>query len=219
MSKQKIRVYRDIVEVNAQWSNLTRKLLKDQSVVMLNIIGSPGCGKTTLLEQTCKLINQDLRLAILEGDIETTRDAERLKDLGIPVSQLITGGTCHLQAQLINQALNDLPLNSLDMVIVENVGNLVCPAGFDIGENAKLAVLSITEGEDKPLKYPLLFREAGAIILTKTDLLPHLNFNLDECISYIKQINSEIPIFQVSAFAQKGMQQWIEWIREFAQKG
>lgn len=207
-----IKVYRNLMGANEKWAGKTRVLLSDKNTRMLNLIGSPGSGKTTLLEEMVGRIAGKIRFAVLEGDVETTRDSERLAALNVPVSQLLTGGTCHLEAKLVHHALRDLPLDELDMVIVENVGNLVCPAEFDIGETAKVAVLSITEGEDKALKYPLLFREAGAVVLTKVDLLPHLDFDISRCVECIRQVNGKLPIFRVSAKSGVGMKEWIDWV-------
>lgn len=213
MSLTEIKVYRDLMGANEEWAAKTRELLNQKKLRMLNLIGSPGSGKTTLLERTIRDIGREFRMAVLEGDVETTRDAERLHALGIPVSQLLTGGACHLEAKLVHHALKDLPLDKVDLVIVENVGNLVCPAEFDVGEAAKVAILSIAEGEDKPLKYPLLFREAKAVVLTKLDLLPHLDFDLDGCVAAIRQVNANIPVFQVSAKSGHGMAGWTGWVR------
>jgi hydrogenase nickel incorporation protein HypB len=179
---------------------------------MLNLIGSPGCGKTALLEVLLPRLAEKSRCAVLEGDVETARDAERLKNLGIPVSQIITQGTCHLGAQIVNKAVQELPLRDLDLIFVENVGNLVCPTAFDIGETCKLAVLSVTEGEDKPLKYPLLFREAWALLLTKIDLLPYLPFDREKCLEYISGVNGRLPVFEISAFKKQGITAFAEWI-------
>ncbi len=212
MSSMNIRVYRDLMGANAEWAQKTRMLLKEKNLRMLNFIGSPGSGKTTMLAEMVRQLAGKMRFAVLEGDVETTRDAERIAALKIPVSQLLTGGACHLEAKLVHYALKDLPLNELDMVIVENVGNLVCPAEFDIGETAKVAILSVAEGEDKPLKYPLLFREAGAVVLTKIDLLPYLTFDIESCVNYVQQVNAAIPVFRLSAVQGSGMEAWLEWL-------
>lgn len=212
MTAKNIRVYRDLMGENDKWARETRELLRSKKVAMLNFIGAPGCGKTMLLERLVQHLDGQLRIGVLEGDVETTHDAERIGELGIPVSQLLTGGACHLEAKLVHYALKDLPLEDLDLVIVENVGNLVCPAEFDIGEDAKIAVLSVTEGEDKPLKYPLLFRECKAAVVTKTDLLPHLSFDIDSCLGYLRQVNAGVPVFQVSAQTGEGIPQWSEWV-------
>ncbi len=211
MATTEIKVYRDLMGENEKWARKTRDILGAHGMRMINIIGSPGCGKTRLLERMSATWAGAVRFAVLEGDVETTRDAERLHAIGVPVSQLLTGGSCHLEAKLVHRALQDLPLAALDLVVVENVGNLVCPAEFDVGEAAKVAVLSVTEGEDKPLKYPLLFREAGAIVLTKIDLLPHLSFDMNLCLQFIRQINARTPIFQVSAVTGAGMAEWCRW--------
>lgn len=212
MTTLNIKVYRDLMGANEKWAKKTRSLLKKRNVTLLNLIGSPGSGKTLLLEATVRRLSRKLRFAVLEGDVETTRDAERLASANCMVSQLLSGGACHLEAKLVHYALRDLPLDQLDVVIVENVGNLVCPAEFDIGEHGKVAVLSITEGEDKPAKYPLLFREAKAVVLTKQDLLPHLEFDLKSCLNFIHQVNASLPVFQVSALRGKGIGAWINWI-------
>lgn len=213
MTQREIKVYRNLMGANEEWAGRTRDLLKGRGIVMVNIIGSPGSGKTTLLERTIERLRGRLRLAVLEGDIETTRDAERLDALNIPVSQLLTGGGCHLEAKMVHHALCDLPLSDLDLVIVENVGNLVCPAEFDIGEQAKIAILSVTEGEDKPLKYPLLFREACIAVMTKTDLLPHLPYDLSNCLEHIRSINGSMPVLRVSALSGEGLDEWTDWLQ------
>jgi hydrogenase nickel incorporation protein HypB len=181
---------------------------------MINLIGSPGSGKTALLERMAKSLENRIRFAVLEGDVETTRDAERIAAVNIQASQLLTGGACHLEAKLVHYALKDLPLDDLDMVVVENVGNLVCPAEFDVGEMAKIAVLSVAEGDDKPSKYPLLFHEAKAVILTKIDLLLHVDFDVDDCIANIKRINASAPVFTLSAKTGIGVDNWINWLHE-----
>ena len=212
MSSREIRIYRDLMGANEKWAAENRALLQTHGLTMLNLIGSPGAGKTALLESMVESLNKSLRFAVLEGDIETTRDAERLDKLDVAVSQLLSGGSCHLEAKLVNHALVDFPLEDLDLVFVENVGNMVCPAEFDIGEHAKIAVLSVTEGEDKPLKYPLLFREARAVVLTKTDLLPYLDFDLDACLANIAQVDASLPVFQVSAKSDMGVEGFVDWV-------
>ena len=212
MSNRRIKVYKDLMGANAEWAGHTRDLIAEKNITMINIIGSPGCGKTTLLEALGSDAGSAMRFAVLEGDVETTRDAERLAALNVSVSQLLTGGACHLEAKLVHHALRDLSLDELDFVFVENVGNLVCPAEFDIGETVKVAVLSVTEGEDKPLKYPLLFREAGAALVTKTDLLPHLDFDIESCIGFMRRVNADIPIIKISANSGEGIEEWIKWL-------
>jgi len=210
--KREIRVYRDLMGANEEWAAKTRALLAEKNLTMLNMIGSPGAGKTALLEKLVGCLSGRRRFAVLEGDVETTYDAERLDVLNIPVSQLLTGGACHLEAKLVHYALLDLPLDELDMVVVENVGNLVCPAEFDIGEHAKVAVISVTEGEDKPEKYPLVIRESAAVVLTKTDLLPYLSVSAEGFTSYVRKINGSVPIFQTSATNGDGLEAWADWV-------
>ncbi|NOZ20455.1 MAG: hydrogenase nickel incorporation protein HypB [Planctomycetes bacterium] len=212
MSATRIKVYRDLMGENEKWAQATRDFLAERNLLMLNIIGSPGCGKTKLLETVATRFGGKLRFAVLEGDVETTRDAERLAAADIPVSQLLTDGACHLEAKLVNHALIDLPLDGSDVVFVENVGNLVCPAEFDIGEAAKIAVLSVTEGEDKPLKYPLLFRESSLVIISKVDLLPHLDFDVDACVRNVQQINHDAPIIKLSAVTGEDVDEFVGWV-------
>jgi hydrogenase nickel incorporation protein HypB len=214
MKSRQIKVYKDLMGENEKWAAETRVLLEGGNITMLNLIGSPGSGKTALLESLAQSDAGAFRFAVLEGDVETTHDAERLHRHNVIVSQLLSGGACHLEAKLVHRALRDLPLDDLDVVFVENVGNLVCPAEFDIGEYAKVAVLSVTEGEDKPVKYPLLFTEAKAVVLTKLDLLPHLRFNIDECVSYIRQINAGVPVMRVSSQTGEGIGEWCAWVGE-----
>lgn len=214
MSTTPVRVYRDLMGANERWAGETRRLLTDHRICMLNLIGSPGSGKTTLLEKIVEPLRGRLRLAVLEGDIETTHDAERLHALDVAVCQLLSGGACHLEAKLVHAALHDFELEGLDLVFVENVGNMVCPAEFDIGEHAKIAVLSVTEGEDKPLKYPLLYREAQAVVLTKTDLLPYLDFDIETCHQNIRQVNVDLPVFSCSARTGQGLAPWTDWVTD-----
>lgn len=212
MNEQEIRVYRDLMGANEKWASETRIILEAQNIHMLNLIGSPGAGKTRLLERMVPELKRRLAFAVLEGDVETTNDAERLAALDVPVSQLLSGGSCHLEAKLVHTALCDLSLDSLGLVFVENVGNMVCPAEFDIGEHGKIAVLSVAEGEDKPLKYPLLFREASAVVVTKIDLLPHLEFDLAACRANLQAVNGDIPVFETSARSGEGISNLVDWL-------
>jgi hydrogenase nickel incorporation protein HypB len=212
MTTQTIRVYKDLMGANAKWAERTRALLKKRRWTLLNFIGAPGAGKTAFLEALIRAADGRIPFAVLEGDIETTRDAERIAPLRVPVSQLLSGGACHLEARLVHAALKDVEAPAGAVVVVENVGNLVCPAEFDIGEHAKIAFLSVTEGEDKPLKYPLLFREAKAVVVTKTDLLPHLKYDLSRARTYIAQVNAQVPVFEVAAQQGVGVGKVLEWI-------
>jgi hydrogenase nickel incorporation protein HypB len=215
VTTETIKVYRNLAEIDGEWAGKTRELAHENQVRILNFIGSPGCGKTALLEAMAHRLGNHINAAVLEGDIATTRDAERLDRAGLQVSQLLTDGGCHLSAQLVHTAFAELPLDSLDLVVVENVGNMVCPACFDIGEDAKIAFLSTTEGEEKPLKYPRLFRDAQAVIITKTDLLPHLPFSLDTALQAVQNVNGNADIFTLSAVTGEGMNQWISWVDNF----
>ena len=212
MNTREIKVYKDLMGANDQWAGETRNLLLKHRMLMLNLIGSPGSGKTSMLEKLVEWLDKELEFAVLEGDVETTRDAERLDSLNVRVSQLLSGGACHLEAKLVHNALRDFPLPQLDLVFVENVGNMVCPAEFDVGEKGKVAILSVTEGEDKPLKYPLLFREASAVVVTKTDLLPYLPYDIKVCRTNIHKINADIPIFELSAITGEGFPSWVDWL-------
>jgi len=214
MTTTEIKVYRDLMGANEKWASRTRALLMEKDILMLNLIGSPGSGKTTLLEGLSAYLGDGTGFAVLEGDVATTRDAERIQELGVPVSQLLSGGSCHLEAKMVFQALEDMDLDDLDIVFVENVGNMVCPAEFDIGEHAKIAVLSIAEGDDKPLKYPLLFQEAEAAVLTKLDLLPHVPFDLPACRRYIQEVHARLPVFEVGALRGEGLSDLAWWIHE-----
>ena len=187
-------------------------------VICFNLMSSPGAGKTALLEATLGSLTQSHRVAIIEGDMTTQLDAERLRKHGIPVIGINTGRACHLDARMVQGGIRQLeqevaPLTEFDLVLVENVGNLVCPAEFAVGEHAKIALLSVTEGEDKPLKYPLMFQEADCLVITKVDLVPHLQFDRDKLIDHVRQMNPTVPIFWVSAQTRAGLSEWVAWIQ------
>lgn len=193
-----ITVLRDVQEKLATDADQVRSMLNHCGIRMINLMGGDGCGKTAFLERILPTMRINHRCAVLEGDITTTLDAQRIANVGTPVIQLQTEGSCHLAPSLVRDGLYELPLDDLDFVFVENVGNLVCPAEFDIGEHARMAMLSVTEGHDKPAKYPLLFSRADVIIISKCDLLAHTNFNIDECTRNIRIVNHHAPILRYS---------------------
>jgi len=207
-----IKIMKNILDRNQNKANEVRDLLISKKVLMVNIISSPGAGKTTLLEHTCEELGNKFRIGVIEGDITTDRDAQRLKKYNIPIVVINTEGGCHLDSHSISKVLDSFDLDKLDILFVENVGNLICPSQFDLGETFKLAVVSTTEGDDKPAKYPMLFREAAAVLLNKIDLIPYTNFNYESFRSDLGKINSMIPLFQISCTRGDGMEEWYEWI-------
>jgi hydrogenase nickel incorporation protein HypB len=207
-----IKILRNVLEANDQLAARIRERLTAKHITTINLISSPGAGKTSLLERTIPLLNSRYRLAVLEGDIATTRDAERIEKLGVPVVQLLTGGACHLEAPLVERGLGELDLDALDLLFIENVGNIACPAEFDLGETVKIGILSVTEGHDKPAKYPLLFHEIGALILNKTDLQPYTDFDFEQFYVDFRKLNHHAPVFQVSCKSQAGVAEWAHWI-------
>jgi hydrogenase nickel incorporation protein HypB len=210
---RRIDVVTNILEANDRVAEQNRRLLSSSAVCAIDIMGSPGAGKTKLLEATLPAILEDTRVGVITGDIETTLDAERIAALGVPVVQATTGafgGSCHLDASAVRQSLEKLNIEELDLVFVENVGNLVCPAEFDVGQNARVVVLSIAEGEDKPLKYPLAFKKADLVVVSKTDLAPHLDFDMDELRRILRMVNPRY--LELSARSGEGLRPWREWV-------
>jgi hydrogenase nickel incorporation protein HypB len=207
-----IKVLRNVLEANDEIAAHNRRLLEGKHVTAINLISSPGAGKTSLLEKTIPLLKGRHRIGVLEGDIATTRDAERIKKLGVPVVQLLTGGACHLEAPLVRRGLDQLKLDEIDLLFIENVGNIACPAEFYLGETVKVGILSVTEGDDKPAKYPLLFHAVGALVLNKIDLGPHTDFDYEQFYRDFRQLNHDAPVFQLSCKSRKGVEEWIHWI-------
>ncbi len=205
---------KNILDRNQNKANEVRNLLALKKVLMVNIISSPGAGKTTLLERTCEELGAKFRIGVIEGDITTDRDAQRLKKYNIPIVVINTEGGCHLDSHSISKVLDSFDLDNLDVLFVENVGNLICPSQFDLGETFKLAVVSTAEGDDKPCKYPMLFREAMAVLLNKIDLIPYTNFIFDSFSSDLKKINAQIPLFEISCTRGDGLDGWFKWIED-----
>ncbi len=205
---------KNILGANDEIAAQNRKLFAARGVVVMNLMGSPGSGKTTLLEQTLTRLADKIKIAVIEGDLFTAKDAERIERAGVDVIQINTAGGCHLDAPMIQKVCASLDLPATDLLIVENVGNLVCPAEFDIGENFKAVVLSITEGDDKPLKYPLIFKESAATVLNKIDLLPFTNFNLPAAREDLTTLHPTIKIFETSCTNGAGLDAWTAWLLE-----
>jgi hydrogenase nickel incorporation protein HypB len=208
----KVKVVTRILEANDRIAEENRKTFKDAGVYVVNLMGAPGAGKTTLLERTIRELKPHLKIGVIEGDIVGSDDAERISALDVPVVQINTGGACHLDANMINEVLSELPLKDLDLVIIENVGNLVCPAEFRVGEDIKMMVLSIAEGHDKPLKYPLMFRESSALVLNKMDLLPYMNTDMNKVRNDSLALNPSLKIFEVSCTTGAGIDKWAQWL-------
>src|SRR5512147_1733692 len=209
----KVKVVTRILEANDRIAEENRSRFRSAGVYVVNLMGAPGAGKTTLLERTIRMLKPSLRIGVIEGDIVGSDDAERIGALDIPVVQINTGGACHLDANMISEVLDDLPLKELDMLIIENVGNLVCPAEFKVGEDIKMMVLSIAEGHDKPLKYPLMFQESSALVLNKIDLLPYTNVDMEKIRRDSLSLNPKLKIFEVSCKTGDGISVWAEWLR------
>ena len=203
---------KNVLDRNQNKANEVRLLLKEKNVLMVNMISSPGAGKTTLLDCTLENLKNKFRIAVIEGDIATDRDAQRLKKHNVPIVVINTEGGCHLDSNSISKALPKFDLENLDVIFIENVGNLVCPSHFDLGESFKLALVSITEGDDKPIKYPMLFREAKAILLNKMDLIEYTNFNKTSFHIDLNNVNGKVPLFEISCTRNVNMQQWYDWI-------
>lgn len=208
----KVKVVTRILEANDRIAEENRKTFKDAGVYVVNLMGAPGAGKTTLLERTIRELKPHLKIGVIEGDIVGSDDAERIGALDVPVVQINTGGACHLDANMINEVLTELPLSELDLLIIENVGNLVCPAEFKVGEDMKMMVLSIAEGHDKPLKYPLMFRESSALVLNKMDLLPYMNTDMNKVRNDSLALNPLLKIFEVSCATGDGIDRWAQWL-------
>lgn len=207
-----VPIEQPILAKNDRLAERNRGWFLGKNIVALNLVSSPGSGKTTLLERTIQDLKHDIKISVIEGDQETLFDAERIRKTGCPVVQINTGAGCHLEADMLARGLETLQPPSNSLVLIENVGNLVCPALFDLGEHAKVVILSVTEGEDKPLKYPHMFKNASMMILNKIDLLPHLTFDVSKCLEFAHLVNPGLQVIQVSATTGEGLQNWYDWV-------
>lgn len=215
-----VRIEEDLLAKNNRLAAENRKLFLENGLLVFNLVSSPGSGKTTLLERTLTDLQQEFSFAVLEGDQQTSNDADRIAATGVPAVQINTGSGCHLDAHMVGHGVENFDLRNIDILLIENVGNLVCPASFDLGEDCKIALLSVTEGEDKPLKYPDMFKAADVLLLTKIDLLPYLHFDIEQCKAYARQINPHVRIFELSCQSSSGLTDWYNWLRqEKAAKG
>lgn len=209
-----LKLEADILGKNDRIAEDNRERFSADHILALNLVSSPGSGKTSLLERTIRELSDEVGISVIEGDQQTLLDAERIQATGCKVVQLNTGAGCHLEADMLARAIEQLQPEPNSVVMIENVGNLVCPALFDLGEEAKVAVLSVTEGEDKPLKYPHMFRAASLMIINKIDLLPYVNFNVDKCIDYARQVNPDIQVITLSVQSGEGMADWYQWLKD-----
>jgi len=210
---RRVKVERDILSMNNAYAEENRSYFTGHGIFTLNLVSSPGSGKTTLLVKTIEALNGSLPLAVIEGDQQTDNDAARIRATGAPALQINTGKGCHLDAHMVGHAVQQLGPEDDSLLLIENVGNLVCPASFDLGEAHKVVILSVTEGEDKPLKYPDMFRAADLMLLNKCDLLPYLTFDADLAIEYARRVNPKLQVIRISATSGEGMEEWLEWIK------
>ena len=211
--RREIAVHQSVFAANDRMAERNRGFFKALGLLVLNVASSPGSGKTTLLQKTIERLGSDARIGVIVGDLETDNDARRLRTTGAPVVQISTGTLCHLDAEMIARAAGTMDLKALDVLVVENVGNLVCPAEFDLGEDLRVTLLSVTEGEDKPLKYPPMFRHANIVVLTKVDLAPHVDFDRDAALANIRRAAPRAAVFELSARTGEGMAPWCDYLR------
>jgi hydrogenase nickel incorporation protein HypB len=209
-----IKVLQNILSANDQIAEKNRRLLDDNRVFVLNIMSSPGAGKTSLILETIRRLKGKVRVGVIEGDISSSVDAETVGKEGVAVIQINTGGGCHLDANMVQNALNNMPLKDIDLLIIENVGNLICPANFALGDHRRVIISSIPEGHDKPIKYPVMFHDADIVLLNKTDLLPYVNFDLEYFTQAVQGIKKELAIVQLSCTTGEGIDRWLAWLEK-----
>ena len=211
-ASRKILVEENLLAKNQRLATANRASFAAHQLFVLNLVSSPGSGKTSILERTLTDLKDSLQFSVLEGDQQTANDADRIAATGAPVKQINTGAGCHLDAHMIGHGVENFDLQATDILMIENVGNLVCPASFDLGEDHKVAVLSVTEGEDKPLKYPQMFQAADLMLINKIDLLPYLRFDVEQCKAFARQVNPQIKIIELSCHSGEGMSEWYDWL-------
>lgn len=207
-----LKIERKVLEKNDELAARNRELFSKNNLFVINIVSSPGAGKTSLLEKTIEALKSDINISVIEGDVQTDFDAQRVARYDVPVVQIVTNGACHLEAKLVSDAAASMNFDKVDLLVIENVGNLVCPAGYDLGENMKVVLLSTTEGDDKPLKYPRMFLNSSILVINKIDLLPYVNCNMDTLKKNALQINPDLIIFEVSCTSGKGIPEWCNWL-------
>ncbi len=210
----KISVVKDILEANDRIARENRAIFDQNRLMVINLMSSPGAGKTTLLEKTIEALEEDFRIGVIEGDIQSSQDAERIAAKGIPVVQINTGGACHLDGNMIRDTFKEFNFEKLELLVVENVGNLVCPAEFKVGEDFKAMILSVPEGDDKPSKYPLMFHESKVLLINKIDLIPYLDCDIENIRAEALKVNPHLVIFEVSCKTGEGLEAWFDWLRE-----
>lgn len=211
----KIKVVENVLKLNDEVANWNRQTLAERGVACVDLIGSPGCGKTTMLERALEMMKGEFKVGVLTGDLATTRDAERLSPFASQVTQINTGKSCHLDANQVRQGMESFNLDELDLMIVENVGNLICPVGFDLGQGAKVGMFSVTEGDDKPAKHPYVILESDVVLLNKTDLLPYVSFDLERFRADLRSVRGDIECLEISSTTGKGLEGWVGWLRAF----
>lgn len=211
--RELIDIGKNVLEVNNRFAANNRKQLTDQHILAINLLSSPGSGKTSLLLKTIEYFKNDFSLAVIEGDQQTDLDTQRIAALNIPVKQINTGKGCHLDGHMVSHAIEHLKLQTDSILFIENVGNLVCPALFDLGEAFKVMILSVTEGDDKPLKYPYMVRESQLMIINKIDLLPYVDFDVERCIKHALSINPALMVIKTSVTTHQGLDQWFDWLK------
>lgn len=213
-----ITIERKVLEKNDELAAKNRELFKKNKIFTANLVSSPGSGKTSIVEKTLEYFKGKLNISVIEGDVQTNLDAERVSKYGVPVVQIVTNGSCHLEAKLVSDALENFKLENTDILFIENVGNLVCPAAYDLGEDMKIVIASTTEGDDKPLKYPRMFLNASVLLINKIDLIPYLSCSLDTLKKNALQINPKLGIFELSCTSGEGIEKWCKWLEDKVQK-